>query len=175
MWRGVGYEIQTFEDETNLGCYGLAENSRSMTCGSTGFTKADYENTMDANLAYFLYLQGDAVGLMTFDDQIREYLPARHRTGHLRHLMLALEKPPGGAATNLDRPLQRILEIVKKRGLMMVISDFLAPLENLERNLISLAACGHEVMLLQVLDPAELAFTFDTASLFLDLESGREL
>src|SRR5947209_19313015 len=140
--RSDRYFIKKFEDETNLRCYLLADRSRSMTYGSTGYTKADYAATLAATLAYFLYLQGDAVGVLTFDEEIREYLPARHRTGHLRHLMLALEKPAGGQATNLAAPLKRIVEIVRKRGLMVLLSDFLAPIEHLEPDLIALAACG---------------------------------
>src|SRR5206468_3163195 len=132
------YYIKKFEDETNLRCHLLVDNSRSMGYGSLPYTKAQYANTLAATLAYFLYLQGDAVGLLTFDEQIRDYLPARHRTGHLRHLMLALEKPAGGAATDLAAPLKRIVEIVAKRALMILISDLLAPIETLEKSLLSL-------------------------------------
>src|SRR5438034_8946809 len=128
-----------------------------------------------SDLAYFLYLQGDAVGLLTFDEGIREYLPARHRTGHLRRLMLALERPAGGQATDLGAPLKRIVEIVRKRGLMVILSDFLAPLERPEQDLIALVACGHEVVVFQVLDPAEVAFKFDLPAMFHDMESGRML
>ena len=110
------YFIKKFEDETNLRCHLLVDNSRSMTYGSLRWTKAQYANTLAATLAYFLYLQGDAVGLLTFDERIREYLPARHRTGHLRHLMLRLEQPAGGKATDLAAPLKRIIETVKKRS-----------------------------------------------------------
>src|SRR5712664_3853513 len=99
--RSDRYFIKKFEDETNLRCYLLVDNSRSMTYGSAGYTKAQYAATLAATLAYFLYLQGDGVGLLTFDEQMREYLPARHRTGHLRHLMLALEMPATGRSTNL--------------------------------------------------------------------------
>jgi len=173
--RSDRYFIKKFEDETNLRCHLLVDNSRSMTFGSTGWTKAEYANTLAATLAYFLYLQGDAVGLLTFDESIRDYLPARHRTGHLRHLMLALEKPAGGRATDLAAPLKRIVEMVRRRGLMVFISDLLAPLETLERNLTSLGACGHDVMLFHVLDPSELTFNFTDASMFLDVESGRNL
>src|SRR5947199_3045031 len=148
------YFIKKFEDETNLRCCLLVDNSRSMTYGSLGWTKAQYANTLAATLAYFLYLQGDAVGLLTFDERIREYLPARHRTGHLRHLMLRLEQPAGGKATDLSAPLQRIVDVVKKRAVMVLISDLLAPIETLERNLCSLVACGHEVLLFNSLDPA---------------------
>src|SRR6266705_2629692 len=130
--RSDRYFIKKFEDETNLRCHLLADNSRSMAFGSLGYSKAKYAATLAATVAYFLYLQGDAVGLLTFDEQIRDYLPARHRAGHLRHLMLALEKPGGGAATDLTPPLKRMAEIVRKRGVIVLLSDFLAPLERLQ-------------------------------------------
>ena len=173
--RSDRYFIKKFEDETNLRCHLLVDNSRSMTYGSRGYSKAQYAATLAATLAYFLYLQGDAVGLLTFDEQIREYLPARHRTGHLRHLMLALEKPAGGKDTNLAAPLKRIAEIVRKRGVIVLLSDFLAPLERLQADLLAITAGGHEVILFQVLDPAELAFEFGESAMFQDLESGRTL
>ncbi|HSU57583.1 MAG TPA: DUF58 domain-containing protein [Candidatus Dormibacteraeota bacterium] len=173
--RSDRYFIKKFEDETNLRCYLLADGSRSMSYSSIGYTKAQYAATLAATLGYFLYLQGDAVGLLTFDESIREFLPARHRTGHLRHLMLALEKPVAGKATNLGAPLQRILEIVRKRSLLVLISDFLAPIERLEQNLLALAAAGHEIAVFQILDPAELSFNFENAIMFEDVESGRTL
>jgi uncharacterized protein (DUF58 family) len=173
--RSDRYYIKKFEDETNLRCHLLVDNSRSMTYGSLPYTKAQYANTAAATLAYFLYLQGDGVGLLTFDEQIRDYLPARHRTGHLRHLMINLEKAAGGTQTDLGRPLKRIVEIVTKRGLMVLISDLLAPIDSLEKNLASLGACGHEVIVFNVLDPVELSFSFDKASLFHDMESGRDI
>ena len=169
------YYIKKFEDETNLRCHLLVDNSRSMDFGTLGYTKAEYANTLAATLAYFLYQQGDAIGLLTFDEQIREYLPARHRTGHLRHLMLALESPAAGAATDLSAPLRRILELVKKRGVLVFITDLLAPIETLQKSLFGLTASGHEVVLFQLLDPAELSFSFEKAVMFRDVESGRDL
>jgi uncharacterized protein (DUF58 family) len=173
--RSDRYFVKKFEDETNLRCHLLADNSCSMSYGSVGYTKAEYASTLVATLAYFLYLQGDAVGLLTFDEQLREYLPARHRTGHLRHLMLALEKPAGGQSTDVVAPLKRIVEVVRKRGLIVLISDFLAPLERLDEHLSALAACGHEVLVVQVLDPAEVNFDFKQPAMFEDVESGRTL
>jgi len=169
------FYIKKFEDETNLRCYLLVDHSRSMDYGSLEYTKSQYANTLAATLAYFLHQQGDAVGLLTFDEQIREYLPARNRIGHLRRLMLQLEVPAGGNATDLAAPLKRIVEVVRKRSLMVMISDLLAPIESLEKNLTSLVACGHDVMLFHVLDPTELTFTFDKAIMFRDVESGRDL
>ena len=173
--RSDRYYLKKFEDETNLRCHLLVDNSRSMSFGSPGYTKAQYANTLAATLAYFLAQQGDAVGLLTFDERIRDYLPARNRPGHLRHLMLALEKPASGTATDLTAPLKRIVEMVRRRSLMVFISDLLAPIETLEKNLSALRACGHEVLLFRIADPAELSFNFDKASLFFDVESGRDL
>ena len=178
-WKLVGrtdrYFIKKFEDETNLRCHLLVDNSRSMNFGSRGYTKADYARTLAATLAWFLSHQGDATGLLTFDESIREYLPARHRPGHLRHLMLALEKPASGTTTDLVAPLRRVAELVRKRGLVMLISDLLAPAETLEAPLALLTAARHEVVIFQVLDPAELDFNFTTAARFQDLETGRDL
>src|SRR2546423_7624693 len=102
-WRGFArsdrYFIKKFEDETNLRCCLLVDQSRSMEYSSLSFQKSDYAATLAATLGYFLYLQGDAVGLISFDETVRDYLPARHRIGHLRQLMLALGKSAGGKST----------------------------------------------------------------------------
>ncbi len=178
-WRLVArtdrYFVKKFEDETNLRCHLLVDNSRSMTFGSRTYSKADYARTLAATLAYFLAHQGDATGLLTFDERVREYVPARHRPGHLRHLMLALDKPPAGTATDLSAPLRRVAELVRKRGLVVLISDLLAPASALEAPLALLTAARHEVVVFQVLDPAELTFDFSAASRFLDVETGRDL
>jgi len=173
--RSDRYFIKRYEDETNLRCHLVLDSSRSMTFGSAGYTKAQYAATLAATLAQFLYLQGDAIGLLTFDEELREYLPARHRTGHLRNLMLALERPASGKTTDLVSPLKRVAESVRKRGLVVLISDFLAPVEKLEPGLMSLNACGHDVIVFHLLDPAEATFDFRHASMFHDVESGRML
>lgn len=173
--RSDRYFIKKYEDETNLRVHLLMDQSRSMDYGSRGFTKATYAATLAATLAYFLHLQGDAVGLLTFDEKVREFLPARHRVGHLRQLMLSLEQPTSGKATDLVAPLERITSLIRKRGLVALISDFLAPLDRLERNLIALTACGHEVTVFQVLDPTELNLGLDAPALFEDVESSRTL
>ena len=114
--RSDRYYIKKFEDETNLRCHLLIDHSRSMGYGSGGYTKAQYAGTLAATLAYFLFTQGDAVGLATFDDQIREYMPPRNRPSYLRRLMLALEAQPRGKATDLGAPLQRIARDADQAG-----------------------------------------------------------
>jgi uncharacterized protein (DUF58 family) len=173
--RSDRYYLKKFEDETNLRCQLLVDQSRSMEYGSLGYTKADYARTLAATLGWFLNGQGDAVGLLTFDARVLEYLPARHRHGHLRQLMLALEKRGGGSETNLNAPLRRVSELVHKRGLVVLISDLLAPVDELEPSLGRLTAAGHEIILFQVLDPNELTFDFHNAMLFQDIESERDI
>jgi len=173
--RSDRYFLKRFEDETNLRCHLVADQSRSMTFRSLAHSKAEYAATLAATLAYFLHLQGDAVGLLTFDDQVRGYLPARHRFGHLRRLMLTLEEPAGGRGTDLVAPLERVVEIIRRRGLVLLLSDFLAPLDRLEQALLQLGAGGHDVVLFHLLDPAELTFDFQAPAMFEDVESGRTL
>jgi uncharacterized protein (DUF58 family) len=173
--RSDRYYLKRFEDETNLRCHLLVDQSRSMNYGSLGFSKSDYARTLAATLAWFLNEQGDAVALLTFAERVRDYLPARHRHGHLRQLMLALEKESAGRETNLGEPLRRAAELARKRGLIVLVSDLFAPADELERDLGQFNAAGHEVLMFQVLDPNELAFNFDRAMLFQDVESGKDL
>jgi uncharacterized protein (DUF58 family) len=173
--RSDRYFVKRFEDETNLRCYLVVDQSRSMDYGSLPYTKAAYAVTLGATLGYFLATQRDAVGLITFDEKVAEYLPARYRPGHLRRLLLALDRPLGGKATDLAAPLRYVADLVAKRGLVVLISDLLAPPDPLERHLGYLRARGHEVVVFQVLDPAEIRFEFQEPALFRDLETGREL
>src|SRR5262249_38710178 len=128
-----------------------------------------------ATLAYFLYRQGDAVGLVTFDSVIREILPARHRAGHLRQLLQTLERPSEGATTDLATPLKSVVELVRKRGLVVIVSDFLAPLDRVKPALAALAACGHELVLFQTLDPTERNLDLGGPTMLRDTETGRTL
>jgi uncharacterized protein (DUF58 family) len=171
--RSDRYFVKKFEDETNLRCYLLVDRSRSMSYGSLTYTKADYAATLAATLATFLYRQGDGVGLIAFDDRVRDYVPPRQRSGHLKRLLHALDAPATGTATDLAVPLDRAADLMRRRSLVILISDFLAPLDALTPRLLSLGAAGHDVVVFQVLDPAETAFTFGDSAVFEDLETGR--
>ena len=168
------YYIKRFEDETNLRCYLLVDMSQSMGFGSGDYSKLEYAKTMAASLAWFLNRQRDAVGLVTFGDQIVDMIPPRFRAGHLRRLMVTLENSTSGKSTDLSAPLEQIAQTVSKRGLVVLISDLLAPVESFVKNLNYLRTRGHEVVILRTLDPTEIEFEFEKASLFRDLETGRE-
>ncbi len=173
--RSDRFYIKKFQDETNLRCHLLIDHSRSMDYGSGSYTKAQYAGTLAATLAYFLFTQGDAVGLATFDSQIRQYMPPRNRPSYLRRLILALEAQPAGRTTDLGPPLQRLVQMVTKRGLVVLISDLLTSIDRLETDLGYLAAGGHDVVLFQILDPTELDFNFEAPALFQDVESERDI
>jgi uncharacterized protein (DUF58 family) len=173
--RSDRYYVKRFEDETNLRCHLVVDTSRSMGFRSGSYSKSDYARTAAATIAHFLTMQRDAIGLLLFEDRITEYMPARYRPGHLRRLMAALEREPAGRATNLAEPLEEIAATVRKRGLIILISDLLAPADSLRTRLGYLRSRGHDVIVLRVLDPAEVGFGFTAPAMFHDVESGREI
>ncbi len=166
--------IKKFEDETNLRCQLVVDHSRSMQFGSGPLTKADYAATLAATLALFLMQQGDAVGVTTFGEALQEHLPPRNRPGHLRRLMLELEKPAPAGGTALDLSVRQLADLLRKRGMICLVSDLLASIETLERQLALLGAMGHDLVLFHVMDRAEIDFTFDKAAHFRDAETGAE-
>jgi uncharacterized protein (DUF58 family) len=173
--RSDRYYLKRFEDETNLRCYLLVDLSRSMAFSSLSYDKATYAKTAAATIAYFLSLQRDAAGLLTFDDRVQDYLPARFRPGHLHRLFVALERATAGTTTDLKAPLEQVAQTARKRGLVVLLSDLLTPADSLERQFGYLRTQGHEVAVLRILDPAEIDFPFQEAAMFWDAESGREL
>jgi uncharacterized protein (DUF58 family) len=169
------YYIKKFEDETNRRCYLVLDQSKSMAFGSLEYAKIEYARTLVATLAYYLTMQRDSVGLMTFDEGIGEFISAHHRQGHLRQMMVALSRPVAGSGTDLDKPLREIAALVRRRGLVILVSDMLAPIETLQTNLAYLRSRGHQVMILRVLDPGELELQLESPSMVVDLESGKEI
>lgn len=173
--RSDRYYIKKYEDETNRRCYLILDQSKSMGFGSLAYNKIDYARTLAATLAYYLTLQRDSVGLMTFDERIGDFISAHCRQGHLRQIMVALSRPVRGKGTDLDQPLREIAALVRRRGLVLIISDMLAPIETLQTNLAYLRSRGHQVMILRLLDPAELELQIESPSMVVDMESGREI
>ena len=173
--RSDRYYLKRFEDETNLRCMLLVDYSRSMEYGSLGYTKLDYAKTLAATLGYFLLQQRDAVGLAPFTDRIEEYVPAAYRAGHLRRLLVQLERPPRQSATRIAGCLEELGKRLLRRGMVVLISDFLSPLDGLELALETLSQRGQEVIVFHLADPQELRFDFTVPELFEDLETGRRV
>lgn len=173
--RSDRYYIKRFEDETDRLVYLIFDRSRSMGFGTLAYDKSQYAVTLAATLAYFMSLQRDSVGLLTFDDSIGDWIPARQRPGHFRQLMVALTRPLAGAGTNLDQPLTQLAQRITKRGLVILISDLLAPIAELRTNLAMLRSRGQEVMILRTLDPGEAELSIADLTTVVDLETGREM
>lgn len=173
--RSDRYYIRKFEDETNLRCFFVVDQSTSMAYGSIDHKKCDYAVTLAASLALLLHRQGDGVGLLSFAENVIDFMPAKHRQSHLRQFFHSLEREPQGGSTQLAPPLEELQTLIKRRGMIVMISDFLTDLSTLESQLQPLRAAGHEVLLFQVLDPAEISFEFAHAAQFDDLESRQQM
>ena len=172
--RSDRYYIKKYEDETNRRCYLIVDQSKSMGFGSLAYTKADYARTLAATLAYYLAMQRDAVGLLTFDEKVNEFIAARHRPGHMNRLLATLDQSLRGAGTDLAAPLEQLASLVTKRGMIIFISDMLAPTEMLRTKLGYLRSRGHEMLVLRVNDPAEIDFSLPEAAMIKDMETGKE-
>jgi uncharacterized protein (DUF58 family) len=168
------YYIKQFEEETNLTCHLLLDASASMGYGSKEgrFTKLDYAARMAACLAYFMMGQRDASGLTVFDTRIRSMLPPHLRPSHLQHLLTELEGVKPGGETGIASCLHKIAEGLKRRGLIVLISDLLDDPAAILSALQHFRFQGHDVIVFHIMDPAELHFSFDTLTEFTDLETG---
>lgn len=167
--------IRLFEDETNLRCYVVLDISRSMSFGTPGWTKLEYSKTAAASLCWLLNRQGDAAGLTLFDDTVRSVVPARYRPGQLRRLMVTLDNAEPGNQTRPAAALEDTAQRLRRRGLVVLISDLLAPVQEIGDGLRVLRGCRHDVIVLQVLDPAEKRLEFAGPRLFEDLETDQRV
>jgi uncharacterized protein (DUF58 family) len=164
------YYIKEYEEETNLRCYLLVDASASMNYRSNGVSKFDYACYLAAALAYIILNQQDLVGLVTFADGIRRQLPPRSSPGHLRAVIDSLEQTEPMGDTDLGRTLHHIASQLKRRGLVILLSDLLdEPMEVME-GLRHLRYQKHEVLVFHVLDHDEISFPFTQLTQFEDLE-----
>jgi uncharacterized protein (DUF58 family) len=180
-WKVYGktdrYYIKQFEEETNLACYLIVDASASMgyRFAPEGFTKLQYASRLAACLSYFMMRQRDAAGLMIFDTKIRTALPPRLRQTHLKHVLAALETAEPGGETNISGPLHELAEGLKRKGLIILISDLLDDHEKVISALQHFRFQGHEVIVFQIMDNGELNFPFETMTEFTDLETGQKV
>ena len=167
--------VRRFEDETNLRSWFLLDVSRSMTFVGDGMSKLDYAATLIATLSYVLINRRDAVGLARFAENIETFLPATLHFQHWRRMLAALSGTSQASAPDLSSSIERLGGLLKGRGLVLVVSDFLAPLNSLSQALTRLRARGHDVLLIQLLDDAEVHFSDDGKQWLRDLETGQRI
>lgn len=164
--------IKRFLGETNTHLVILLDASASMNFGSGAVTKLQYAKYLSATLAYLASRQHDAVGLIIFDEDIREYRPPSSRAGQLQSVLHSIDAAEPGTGTDLSRPIERFREFQKGRGLVAVISDFYCDPEKLLEGVRPLAYQGQDVVLFQLMDPQELKPDFRESALLEDMESG---
>ena len=154
-----------FRETTNLVAQVALDASASMNYAGAegGITKFQYARLLAAALAHLISRQGDSVGLVTYADVLRQYLPSRGGQAHLRSLLLTLGRTEPGGNTNAAAALGRTIDLLKRRGLLIVISDLYDERGDVERALMRASHIGHEVILFHVLtrDEVELPFRDD--------------
>lgn len=171
--RSDRHYIKLFEADTNANFSVLLDVSASMRYGSHSLAKLDYARYLAACLTFFSNKQRDRVGLVTFDHEIVDYVPPSMK--HLDTILHILDKAEAGRPGTLNAPLLQIAELLGRKGILVVISDFYEEPDDVMRALGPLAARGHDVIVFHVMDPAELEFPFEEASGFEDLETGEQI
>ena len=178
-WKLFGktdrYYIKQFEEETNLRTYILLDQSKSMEYKSVAMSKLEYAQTLSAALCYLMLKQQDAVGLTLFDEKIQDYTPPRSKSSHLKVLYNKMNKIKAGTDTNIAPVLHHTAEMIKKRGLIILISDLFDDPENIISGLKHFRYRGHEVIVFHTLDPQELMLDFKQHTRFRDMETGEEI
>ncbi len=167
--------IKRYIGETNTHLVVLLDVSASMNFGSGAVTKLQYAKYLAATLVYLASKQHDAIGLIVFDEEVREHRPPSTRQGQLHAVLHAIDHAVPGAGTNLKVPFERFREFQKGRGLVAVISDFYCDPEALIKGVRPLAYQGQDVVLFQLLDKQELEPDLKESALFEDVETGETM
>jgi len=167
--------VRRYEGETNTRLTIVLDASASMGYGSRGLVKLQYAKFLAAALAYLAARQHDPVGLIVFDETVRQYRPPTARTGSLAGLIHAIDAVEPGRGTDLAGCFERFREHLLRRGLVVVISDLYCDPQGMSRAVQPLAYRGHDIVLFQLLDPQELKPEWRDAVVLEDLESRRTI
>jgi uncharacterized protein (DUF58 family) len=174
-WRAYGksdrYYVKEFEEETNLKAYLVVDSSGSMGYAGRTVSKFEHARRLAASLAYLMISQRDAVGLVTCAGDARSVIPPRSAPGHFAVLCRALEETRAGGEIALGGVLHALAERVRRRGLVIVLSDGFDEIDALTQALRHLRHRHHEVLFFHVLAPEEEEFPFRRPARFRGLES----
>jgi uncharacterized protein (DUF58 family) len=184
--RADRWVIRQFEEETNLRATIVLDVSRSMAwsgaalaprdpAAAARLTKLAYAERVAASLALLLLRQRDAVGLIRFDDRIRTSVPPRARRGQWQRLVSGLLEEGSGKASSGGEALQQAGRLIRRRGMIILVSDLLMDVGEVEAGVRALRAAGHDVTVLHIMDPAERELPPGGEALFVDPESSLEL
>lgn len=175
-WKVYGksdrYYLKQFEEETNFACYILIDSSESMLYRSeqAAVSKLEYATYVAAALSFLVIQQRDAVGLATFDRDVTNFVPPSSRPSHLKQLCHLMETVPTSGETAIGPIFHNLAERIKKRGLILILSDLFDDVDSILLGLKHFRHCRHDVSVMQVIDPAEQDFPFEDPTLFKGLE-----
>ncbi len=164
--------VKQYEAETNANFSMLLDVSKSMSYGSGSITKLDYARFLAAALGYFSQRQRDRVGLYTFDSEVVEHV--RPSVRHLDQVLHALERARPGRPGALGPSLYTVASTFRRRGILVLISDFYESPDKIVEALRPLSGGKHDLIVFHVLDPHEIDFPFTTPSTFEDMETGEQ-
>jgi len=173
-WRAYGktdrYYIKEFEEETNLRAHLLVDASGSMAYKGAQHSKFEYAQYIAASLAYLMLHQRDAVGLVTHDTRVRQIIKPKASSKHLLHLLRMLEETAPGGETSMAPLWHDLAGQIKRRGLIVILSDCFDQLPALMRALQHFRHQRHEILLFHILAPEEMEFPFKKWTQFRNLE-----
>ncbi len=169
------YFVKEYEEETNLLSHIILDQSASMSYSSSNISKLDYAKILAASLAYLMLKQQDGVGLTLFDSKIRSSIPPKSKSNHINALFKIMEDIIPGPDTNIGDILHISAESIKKRGLVIIISDFFDDLESIISGIKHYRYKGNEVILFHILDKQELKLDFNERTQFIDLETNETI
>ena len=165
------YFVKEYEEETNLLTHIILDQSNSMSYTSKNITKLEYAKVLSASLAYLMLKQQDGVGLTLFDSKIQASIEPKSKSNHIKSLFSIMEGIIPGPDTNIGDILHISAESIKKRGLIIIISDFLDDIQSIVSGIKHYRYKGHEVILFHILDKQELQLNFNERTQFIDLET----
>lgn len=178
-WKVYGrtdrYYIKQYEEETNLRCHILLDISKSMEYGSGSVSKAKYASCLAAALSFLMIQQRDATGLVLFDDRIRKILPPKSVFSYLNPILRAIDSVEYGKDTMISPALHQVAEQLKRRGLVILISDLLDNPEDVLAGLKHFRYDQHEALVFHVIDEQEKDFNFSGDVIFEDIESNEKI
>ena len=178
-WKVYGksdrFYIKQYEEETNLKAYILLDASRSMGYKSNGISKLEYGCYLAASLAYLMLRQQDAPGLLIYDERTRAYVPPKGARSHITPILRQLNNTQPSSKTDAAVAFHELADRIKRRGLIIVISDLLDDPQRLLLGLKHFRHKQHEVIVFQLLDPFERNFAYGAEARFKDMETGQEI
>jgi uncharacterized protein (DUF58 family) len=163
--------LKRYRGETNTEVTVLLDTSASMGFSSGSVTKLDYSKFLAASLVYLAHLQRDSTGIIVFHDEVANSVPPSSRQGQLMRLLHAVDRAALGQRTNFSAPFFQLQQLVKRRGISILISDLYEKPETIIDTLAPLRARGHELILFHVLDADEIEPKFGSSMMLVDMET----